>query len=245
LGNVPLSRVDMRHAVELVGAWVRQEPFRMVVTPNVDHVVKLQCNWAFREAYRSASLSLVDGMPIVWAARYLRLPPLEKVSGSDLVPILCSRAAADGWHVFFVGGRSEMDLEDGLALMREQFPGLSAGGTCPRRGFDEDQGESERLVETINEFRTELLLFACGSPKSEIWMHRYGRKLRRGVGIAIGAGMRYVSGRARRAPPWMQHSGLEWLWRLTHEPLHLASRYLWDDLQFFPLVWRWKHSKER
>jgi N-acetylglucosaminyldiphosphoundecaprenol N-acetyl-beta-D-mannosaminyltransferase len=244
LGNVPLSQVNLRQAVELVAVWVREEPFRLVVTPNVDHIVKLQSNTVFREAYAQAALSLADGMPVVWAGRYLGLPPLEKVSGSDLAPVLCRRASAEGWRLFVAGGRSVEDLENGLATIRERFPGLTIRGTCPRLGFENDQNESQRLVEAIGGFGTELLLFACGAPKSEIWMHRHREQLERGVGIAIGAGLDFLTRRTRRAPLWMQRSGLEWLWRLAHEPRRLAPRYLWDDLRFFPMVWRWKHEKQ-
>jgi len=245
LGNVPLSRVSLGQTVDLIALWAREEPFRLVVTPNVDHIVKLQDDHAFREAYSHAALSLPDGMPVLWAARYLGLPSLDKVSGSDLVPALCMRAAAEGVRVFFAGGRSQEDLENGLEIIRERYPGLTAGGSCPPFGFEKDPEQSAQLAEAIREFRTELLLFACGAPKSDIWMHRHRERLGRGVGIGIGAGFDFLVGRARRAPLWMQRVGMEWLWRLAREPRRLARRYLWDDLGFFPLVWRWKRDAMR
>jgi N-acetylglucosaminyldiphosphoundecaprenol N-acetyl-beta-D-mannosaminyltransferase len=245
LGNVPLSRVSLWQTVDLIAVWARDEPFRLVVTPNVDHIVKLQDNSAFREAYSQAALSLPDGMPVLWAARYLGLPPLEKVSGSDLVPALCSRAATDGLRVFVAGGQSQEDLESGLDVIRRRYPGLTASGRCPRLGFEDDPKQSAQLADAILDFRTDLLLFACGAPKSDIWMHRYRERLGRGVGIGIGAGFDFLAGRARRAPVWMQRVGMEWLWRLGREPRRLARRYLWDDLGFFPLVWRWRRESPR
>ena len=120
-----------------------------------------------------------------------------------------------------------------------------ASGTCPPFGFDRDAEESERLVRAINHFRADLVLIGCGSPKSEVWLMRHREAIQRGVGISIGAGMKFLAGLDRRAPRWMQRSGLEWAWRLASEPRRLWKRYLVDDMKFFPLVWQWKHKKPR
>jgi N-acetylglucosaminyldiphosphoundecaprenol N-acetyl-beta-D-mannosaminyltransferase len=243
LGNVPLSRVGMAEAIELVAAWRDQAPFRLVVTPNVDHVVKLQHDPALREAYEGASLSLADGAPILWAARWLGLGQVEKVSGSDLVPALCRRGAREGWRVFCVGGRSPEALRATLDAIVARYPGLILGGHCPPLGFERDAGENERLLAAIGAFGPGLLFMACGSPKSEAWMHRHRDRLGCGVGISIGAALDFLAGNARRAPRWMRRVGLEWLWRLAREPRRLARRYLWDDPRFFPLVWRWTRAR--
>jgi N-acetylglucosaminyldiphosphoundecaprenol N-acetyl-beta-D-mannosaminyltransferase len=231
--------------VELVAQWAGSEPFRLVVTPNVDHVMVLQRSEPFREAYARAALSLVDGRPVQWAARWLGLPPFEKVSGSDLLPALCARATAEGRRVFFAGGRTPEELAECLARIGRRYPGLALGGACPPLGFDRDEAESARLVEAIRTFGAELVLAACGSPKSEIWLARHGEAIGRGVGLSIGAGMRMLAGLDRRAPRWMQRAGLEWLWRLGGDPRRLWKRYLVDDVRFFPLVWRWKRMQSK
>src|SRR5262245_30571354 len=77
LGNVPLTPLGMREAVDLIGGWIGQSPFRLVVTPNVDHIMILQRDAAFRQAYERAELCLPDGMPVIWAARYLGLGRIE------------------------------------------------------------------------------------------------------------------------------------------------------------------------
>ena len=83
LGNVPLDRIGMAEALEMIAGWRREKPFRWVVTPNVDHVMILQRDAAFRKVYDGAALALLDGRPLQWAARWLGLPPIEKVSGSE------------------------------------------------------------------------------------------------------------------------------------------------------------------
>jgi N-acetylglucosaminyldiphosphoundecaprenol N-acetyl-beta-D-mannosaminyltransferase len=241
---VPLTPVGMSEALDRIAGWAGAAPFRLVVTPNVDHIVTLQRNPDFQQAYDRCALSLADGVPLLWAARYLGLPPLEKVSGSDLLPELCRRAAAEGRSVFFAGGRSPDDLAGALQIVRARFPGLDAAGHCPPFGFERDPAATDALLAAIAEFQPDLLLLACGAPKSEIWMDRHRDRLARGVGIGIGAGLDFLTGRDRRAPRWMQRYGLEWLWRLARSPRRLAKRYLWNDLRFFPLVWRWKRTQQ-
>lgn len=245
LGNVPLSPVNATEAETLVAGWVRLAPLRTIVTPNVDHAVELQKNEAFREAYEHAALSLADGAPIVWAARLLRLPRIEKVSGSDLVPALCARAAAAGWRVFFIGGASEADLAATLQRIRERFGGIAIGGAFPPMGFERDAAIEEWLLGEIDAFKPGLILMGCGTPKTEIWLDRRRGQIGRGVAISIGAGIRFLAGQERRAPLWMQRAGLEWSWRLAHDPLRLWRRYLVRDVQFLPLVWRWWTNKKR
>lgn len=243
LGNVRLSRVTLARTLDLLFQWAGRPPFRLVVTPNVDHVVILQRSEPFREAYARAALSLVDGRPVQWAANYLGLPPFEKVSGSDLLPALCAQAAAAGRRVFFAGGRTPAELDECLARIRQRYPGLTLGGACPPFGFERDETESARLLGAIRAFGADFILLTCGSPKSEIWLARHGEALGSGVGLSIGAGLRMLAGLDRRAPRLLQRAGLEWFWRLSRDPRRLWRRYLVDDMRFFPLVWRWKREK--
>jgi len=219
-----------------------QPPFRLVVTPNVDHVVKLERDAALREAYAAAALSLADGAPIAWAARWLGLGEVEKVSGSDLVPALCRRGAAEGWRVFFVGGRSTEALAAALDAIGPRYPGLILGGHCPPMGFERDAEQDERLLAAIGAFGPDLLLMACGSPKSETWMHRHRERLGRGVGISVGAALDFLAGSARRAPRWMQARRA----RVALAPGPRAAPpgppLPLGRLRFVPILLRWKRQ---
>lgn len=234
----------MREAGDLIAGWVHAAPLRTVVTPNVDHAVDLQTNDSFRGAYGRASLSLADGAPIIWAARFLGLPKIEKVSGSDLVPALCLRAASERWRVMFIGGTSEADLADLLDRIRARFHGIVIGGAYPPMGFERDPAAEDRLLGQIADFKPDLILMGCGAPKSEIWLDRHRDRIGHGVAMAIGAGVRFLAGRERRAPRWMQRAGLEWTWRLAHDPLRLWRRYLVKDVRFLPLVLKWRMNRK-
>lgn len=245
LGNVPLSPVSADEAERLIAGWIGRAPMRTVVTPNVDHVVELQTNEDFRRAYERAALSLADGVPVVWAAKWLGIAGVEKVSGSDLVPRLCARAARESWRVFFVGGASESALAESLGRIRERFKGIVIGGAWPPMGFELDRAAGEKLIGEICAFGPDLLLMGCGAPKSEIWLDRHRERIGKGVAIAIGAGVRFLAGQERRAPAWMQRAGLEWSWRLAHDPARLWRRYLVRDARFLPLVVKWRMQRKQ
>ena len=243
LGTLPLTPVTADEAEEWIARWAGKPPMRLVVTPNVDHVMLLEGDGALREAYERADLSLADGMPILWAARWLGLGAIDKVSGSDLLPRLCARGAREGWRAFFAGGQDAADLARCLERIGARHPGLVVGGHFPPWGFERDRAAEEALLAAIERFAPDLVLMAVGAPKSEVWLDRHRDRIGRGVGIGIGAGLRFLAGLEPRAPRRMQRAGLEWSWRLAKDPRRLWRRYLVRDMQFFPLVWRWRRDR--
>src|SRR5690606_24639621 len=103
----------------------------------------------FQAVYERADLSLPDGMPVLWAARYLGLGRIEKVSGSDLAPALCARGAREGWRIFFAGGPDPDGLRLCLDRIATRYPGLTVGGHCPPFGFAHDSDANEALLRAI------------------------------------------------------------------------------------------------
>lgn len=207
-----------------------------IVTPNVDHLVRLRKDTQFREAYGRAALRLADGMPLLWASRLLGTPLKEKISGSDLFLKLCGRAAAKGMRVFLLGGRPDAAARAGEAL-RRKFPALEIAGTyCPPYGFEGDAGENRKIVRLIKEAKPDILFVGLGAPKQEKWICRHNRACGVPVSIGIGCSFEFTAGLVRRAPVWMQGCGLEWFWRLLMEPGRLWKRYLVDDMLFLRLV---------
>ncbi|MBF0620271.1 MAG: WecB/TagA/CpsF family glycosyltransferase, partial [Candidatus Omnitrophica bacterium] len=213
-----------------------------VVTPNVDHIVKLQNDLEFKKVYERAALVLVDGMPILWAARFLGTPLREKVSGSDLFPKVCEMASAKGWTVFFMGGR-EGAASKAAETFRKSYPGIKVVGTyCPPMGFEKDEFENQRIVKMIKEKRPDILFVGVGAPKQEKWIDKFKDQCQVPVSIGVGVSFEFVAGIVKRAPLWMQNAGLEWFWRLMMEPQRLWRRYLVEDAVFFSLVLNQKLS---
>ena len=207
-----------------------------VFTPNVDHVVNVDANPSFREAYASASLSLADGQPLVWTSRLLGAQLPEKISGSDLLLPLMERAAARRWRVHLLGGGPGV-AEKAAEVLTRQLGVTIVGCDAPMVSLEPDPAGDVALIERIRGTRPHLLLVALGAPKQELWLHRVGPRIRPAVGIGVGAALDFVAG-ARRAPRWMSHAGLEWLFRLLQEPRRLGRRYLLDDPKFLLILCR-------
>jgi N-acetylglucosaminyldiphosphoundecaprenol N-acetyl-beta-D-mannosaminyltransferase len=171
-----------------------------------------------------AAFILADGKPLVWASRMQGSPLPERVAGSDLIFHLCEEAAREGFRVFLLGGPPGVAEEASRRLV-DRYPGLRIVGTeCPpfRQPTPE---EEEALVDRIRAARPDLLFVAFGQPKGERWIVRHLDRLGVPVSVQIGASLDFAAGRVRRAPRWMQRTGLEWAFRLWLEPRRLAGRY--------------------
>jgi N-acetylglucosaminyldiphosphoundecaprenol N-acetyl-beta-D-mannosaminyltransferase len=237
IGRIWIDALTFDQAVDDVEYLVDAGEGGIIFTPNVDHVVQVEHNAAFREGYDEVSLSVVDGQPLLWAARLLGSPLPEKISGSDLMMPLARRAAARKWRVYLLGGGPGVaDLA--AKELHKHFDIDIVGTAAP---FVTSQGEPVEgpvVIERIVRAKPHLLFAAFGAPKQELFLHRARRALGATVGIGVGAGFDFLAGRVKRAPRWISQSGMEWLYRLAQEPRRLAKRYLVDDPEFAVILAR-------
>jgi exopolysaccharide biosynthesis WecB/TagA/CpsF family protein len=234
LFGVQLARVDLCATVDHLVALADLDRVSYVVTANVDHVVELSRNERFRRAYAGAAVRLADGAPIVAMARVTgrRLP--KRVTGADLLPELCRRAAIEGLRVAIVGGTEDVNA---LAIDRLQqfFPGLDVHGFSPY-GFDDDGEVSRDIIERLEALKPKFVFICFGAPRSEIWLSEHADQLPPCVAVCAGAAVDFVAGAKDRAPSWVQRIGMEWAYRLVQEPSRLWKRYLVRDLAFLPIA---------
>lgn len=244
LGRARIDDVTMDDAIARIEALIARRRPGYVVTPNVDHLVKLQDDAEFREVYARAALVLADGMPLLWASRLLGTPLRAKVSGSDLFVSFAAVAARRGYRLFFMGGR-EGAAARAAEVLTARHPGLIVCGVdSPPVGFDRDPEANRRLVARIRAARPDVLFVGLGAPKQEKWIHRWHLEAQVPVSIGVGVSFEFVAGMVRRAPAWMQRAGLEWAWRLLMEPRRLWRRYLIEDTRFLALFARqWVASR--
>jgi N-acetylglucosaminyldiphosphoundecaprenol N-acetyl-beta-D-mannosaminyltransferase len=236
LGRVPIDCVTFGEALEAIAEMIERRRGGTVFTPNVDHVVMAQRDDGFQHAYAAVDLSLADGMPVVWASRALGFPPLEKVSGSDLVPLLMGLSAARGWRVYLFGGACGV-ARRAASRLRAAHPDLVVvGAASPHVDIDEPAARRSVFVEAIRAARPDLVLVGLGAPKQELWIHDTAPALRPAVLLGVGASLDFIAGTARRAPRWMSAAGVEWAYRLAHEPRRLWRRYLVRDPEFVGIV---------
>ena len=242
-GNIWIDSLTFAGALDEIERLVDAGAGGAVFTPNVDHVVQAESDAAFRDAYARASLSLVDGQPLLWASRLLGPPLPEKISGADLVAPLLERAGLRGWRVFLVGGMpgsAQAAAKRFAASHGVQIAGVEDG----RIDLASDPAD-EALLARISQARPHLVLVALGAPKQELWIAARHARLAPAVSLGIGAALDFAAGAARRAPPWMRQAGLEWLYRLAQGPRRLARRYLVNDPKFLAVLLRtWRSPRE-
>jgi N-acetylglucosaminyldiphosphoundecaprenol N-acetyl-beta-D-mannosaminyltransferase len=231
-------RLDVLHraaALDAIVRLVREGRGGTVFTPNVDHIVQAEHDLAFRQAYERTDLSLVDGTPVLWAARLLGTPLPEKLSGSDLFDPLIERAAADGLRVALLGGAPGIG-ELAARNLRERLPTLQIVDTlAPRIGLTATDEERD-CVARLARAKADLIFVCLGAPKQELFSDRNREALSPAVLVGFGAAVDFAAGTMPRAPAWMSRMGLEWAFRLAREPRRLATRYLLRDPEFVKIV---------
>ena len=238
IGPIAVDALSFAEALNAVDALVAARRGGTVFTANVDHVVLADRVPEFRATYAGADLALADGMPLVWASRLLSDPLPQKVSGSDLLVPLVERAAARGWRVYFLGAGPGV-ADEAARRLRVRFPALAVAGVdAPHVQASGPDPEGDAALGRLSAARPDLVLVAFGAPKQELWIHRNRERLSPAVAVGVGASLDFVAGRVRRAPRLLSSAGLEWLWRLGHEPRRLWRRYLVDDRRFAPILWR-------
>lgn len=236
LFDIPFEPATLDDAADQIVAAARERRRGLVVTPNVDHVVTFREDAEFRAICLNALYRYADGMPLVWLSRLLPGPPLpERVTGADLLPAVCARAAREGLKVYFLGGLPGV-AEQAALVLAECYPGLVVSGfSCPPFGFENDPSICGKIVDEINCRGADILFVGVGAPKQEKWSWAHLERLRVGPIVCVGAAFDFAAGTVKRAPRWVQSCGCEWLWRLASEPGRLWKRYLVRDSRF--VVW--------
>ena len=203
-----------------------------VVTPNLDHLRRLSHDGALRQTYSRATLSVADGRPLVWASRLQGTPIPERVAGSSLIYTLNAAAAAHGRSVFLLGGNPGT-AEAAAAVLTERYPGLCVAGTlCPPLGFEDSPERMAEIEAALEQAQPDVVFVALGFPKQELLIERLRERWPRTWWLGVGISFSFVAGEVRRAPRWMQVSGLEWAHRLGQEPRRLFRRYLVEGVPF-------------
>lgn len=229
--NTNVDNLTMNEALEKINQLIIRKSPSYVVTPNVDHIVKLEKDIELQKVYDKADLILTDGMPLIWISKLKSNPIKEKVSGSDLFPKVCELAANKGYKVFLLGA-AEGVAQKAADNLKAKYPKLIVSGTySPSYGFEKKDDEINHIISLINEVKPDILAVGLGAPKQEKFIYKYKDKLNVPISLAIGASIDFEAGNIERAPKWMQKCGLEWFYRLCKEPKRMFKRYLIDDLQ--------------
>jgi N-acetylglucosaminyldiphosphoundecaprenol N-acetyl-beta-D-mannosaminyltransferase len=238
--GVPIADVTTTETIDVIDSLIRVGRARgrthQIATVNVDFLVDALDDSTSRTILQHADLCLPDGMPVVWAARLLGMPIRQRVAGADLVPLLVDASQTRGWRVH-VFGSTESVASEALALLRSRFP--SANLTIEPAPIIRDvNAVDDEILDHIAKADADILCVALGNPKQEKFIDAHRERLRTPVMIGIGGSLDMLVGKRRRAPEWMQRSGLEWIGRAVQEPRRLGRRYLHDIRVFGPALAR-------
>jgi N-acetylglucosaminyldiphosphoundecaprenol N-acetyl-beta-D-mannosaminyltransferase len=229
------TRVDAtsyRQATDQVLRWAAAGQSRYVCVATVNNLIEGCNDPGYNTTMEAADLVTPDGMPLVWGLRLLGVPEASRVYGPDLTLWVCEEAARRGIPVGFYGGQDDV-LYDLTATLSRRWPGLRVAyrWSPPFRALTPE--EEARVAEDLGRSGARVLFVGLGTPKQECWMADH-RDLPM-VMIGVGAAFDFLSGRKRQAPRALQGLGLEWLYRLVHEPRRLWRRYLYRNPRFVAL----------
>lgn len=207
--------------------------YGFVVTANVDHLIRYRDDSQFRMLYADAAYVLLDSRFLAHVLTVMRRPRPRVCPGSDLTTYLIRSVIGHADRVVVVGSNAGQ-----VQILQERFGLYNLHHINPPMGFVRDPRALEeclQAIEAASPFR--YCFLAVGSPQQEVLAQRL--KLRgqaRGLALCVGASINFITGNERRAPPWMQRMGIEWLFRLMQNPRRLATRYLWRGPRIFPML---------
>ncbi|WP_353258090.1 WecB/TagA/CpsF family glycosyltransferase [Prochlorothrix hollandica] len=209
-----------------------------VVTPNVDHLIKLQRDREFYKLYQEADYRVCDSQVVFYSSRFLGHPLRERISGSDLFPCFYRYYQGDPSMTIFLLGAGPGVADRAREKINQRVQrNMVVAAYSPSFGFEQNKEECDRIVELINQSGATVLAIGVGAPKQEKWVAQYRQRLT-GVKVflAIGATIDFEAGQVSRAPRWMSNWGVEWVYRILQQPKRLWRRYLIDDLPFLWLL---------
>lgn len=192
--------------------------FFHVVSLNPENLVVAQQNKEFKKVVETAQIKIIDGVGIVLVGHILGIQIGERLTGVELMKELIGIASHRRLRVLLIGGKPNLALS--LSNCYQQ--------TYPQAKFLGDYGikniknyqkiEGNRIFSIVADFRPHIVLVAFGSPDQELWLYRHRDHFKNCLCMGVGGAFDYLSGAVQRAPQFIQTIGLEWLYRLTHQP---------------------------
>jgi N-acetylglucosaminyldiphosphoundecaprenol N-acetyl-beta-D-mannosaminyltransferase len=223
--GIPLALTDYERTLDWMDAMIARRERGYVCVAAVHTVMVCREDPDLHTAVLGSSMTVPDGQPLVWAMNALGHDLPSRVYGPELMSRACERAARTGARMFLYGGRNEGALVQLTLNLRRRNAGLKiVGGYCPpHRALTDD--EQAQVIDEIERSQADIVWVGIGVPKQEKWMAAMRSRLTAPVLVGVGAAFDFHAGLVPQAPDLMQRLGLEWAYRLAHEPRRLWKRY--------------------
>jgi N-acetylglucosaminyldiphosphoundecaprenol N-acetyl-beta-D-mannosaminyltransferase len=206
---------------------------------NAYTIVCIQNDNDLREIINKSSLVNIDGMSVVWALTFLGYKNITKASCPDIFDRLIELSSEKGYKPFFLGATAEI-IESAMINLQSKYPTLQIAGY--HHGYFSDE-ESEKIAEIIRDSKADMLFLGISSPKKELFSNKYSEYMQIPYTFGVGGVFDIIAGVTKRAPMWMQKSGLEWFYRFIQEPRRMWRRYLIGNIKFIWIVMKEKFKK--
>ncbi|WP_320019552.1 WecB/TagA/CpsF family glycosyltransferase [Labilibaculum manganireducens] len=237
--NSPVDVLTMKETIHLIDDSIRdKKPIQHIVV-NAAKLVHMQTDTELYKSVVASDIINADGMAVVWAAGLLGEPLPERVSGVDLMQELVILAAKKKYRIFFFGGKEEVVSEVVRKYTSVFGEEIIAGF---RNGYFNHDQEAD-IAEQIAASNADILFVAISSPTKEIFLNTYKDQLKVPFIMGVGGSFDVVAGKVKRAPLWMQNSGLEWFYRFLQEPGRMWKRYLTTNSLFLYYIFKERIQK--
>lgn len=207
----------------------------VLITPNLDHLIKLQKDKDFYDRYQKAEWVVCDSNILRLFSKLLKKPFVEAIPGSSFFTsyYLYHKDDAD-CKIFLLGAKEGVAVKAMERINKKVGRKIVVGAYSPSFGFEKKEEECKEIVEVINKSGANVVLVGVGAPKQEKWIMKW-KHMMPGVKVwmALGATIDFEAGNVKRAPKIYQKLAMEWLYRFTREPKRLFHRYFVDDMKFF------------
>lgn len=235
--GTPIDNLSMHETLSSIAMAIEKRRHLHHTVVNAGKIVSMQRDPQLRESVVNADIINADGQGVVWASKLLGKPLKERVAGIDLMEELVRLASRNQYKVFFLGAKEEVVRTVVEHYSEIYSPDIIAGY---RNGYFKKE-EEPAIAKQIADSGANILFVAISSPTKENFLYQNRETLQR-VNFIMGVGGSFdvVSGLVRRAPLWMQRSGLEWLYRVYQEPRRMFKRYMVGNARFLALVLKYK-----
>ena len=226
--NINIQNISQRQLLQLLRKGV-------LITPNVDHLVKLQKDKEFYEVYQQAEWVVCDSKILYILSKLLKKPLPEAIPGSSFFTAFYEYHKDDpNCKIFLLGAAEGIAAKAMERINQKVGRNIVVGAHSPSYGFEKKPEESEELIRIVNESGANVVLVGVGAPKQEKWIMKYRNRMPKvDIFMGLGATIDFEAGTLKRAPKFWQKVGMEWLYRCIKEPKRLFKRYFIDDMKFF------------
>ncbi len=238
IASLTLVSTTEKRLLVVLASRISKNKKTFIITPNPEFFVFARYNPWFQALLDKADMAIPDGVGLIWASKFLGKPIKERISGTDLMEKLCQEVAKRGWSIYLIGGKPGVAKET-LEILRKRYFGLKGwaetGPSLELKNGKWTTGSKKGITEAVKEInakKPDLLFVAFGMGKQEKFIGDSWNKLDVKLAMGIGGAFDYLSGEIPRAPEWMRKAGLEWFFRLFHQP------WRWQrQLRLIEFVW--------